>query len=279
MPKSMFPGLAGENLPSVSIVVIAVPSHEEFLSELSESLEKQLGSGDELILVLSGFYGKAKKRTQIVLGNHSRRIVWTRKSSAGRNRNIGWRIARNSIVAFHDADDFYHPCRVGAAKQVFAEFGPAVFLHSYAEVIPSRKPGPWKKFNFSELRQSLISESEFYAGTLVENPRNREEELRNPATVTNLLFNRESEYGFPIHHAHAFFRRDLPRRFRFNNSRVLRNEDGILVRDLLEAGEKIVVSSLVLSQYRKETSTEGQPNPWRVLHKLAGAYLGIRLRI
>lgn len=247
---------------SLTIAVIAVPDHARFLPGLMSNLQKGIGPGDQVVLILSGFSAKCSRKLGLVIPETVCSIRVPHQS-AGRNRNIAWSVSSAEVISFHDADDLYHPQRLEAVKRVFRDKSVDAFFHSYSTFEVDEKNPPWQKLStsVSEVHVGLVTDEEFRHNTLMKPPRDRKLELAHKGRSTNLTFD-SPENEFPIHHGHGSFRTHLFPRLGFHEFAEFRNEDGVFARDVLEAGAGIRVSPLRLSAYRQGSTARSLQKPW-----------------
>ena len=96
--------------PTVSVVI---PAHDAaaYLPQAIDSVRAQIGGiATEIVVVDDG----SKDETQEVLAGYGSRVRWVSQENAGpaSARNHGARLARGRWLAFLDADDLWHPCKL-----------------------------------------------------------------------------------------------------------------------------------------------------------------------
>ena len=226
--------------------------HFRWMPQLLKNLEELNPPFDEIILVLSGF-GPVRFLSACAIVFLSQvdniRIRWCPRAGAGRNRNIGWALAKGPLVSFLDADDLYAPHLVATIQKTYQEYGFDLMLHSYSLMSEE-----------GELEETLsswaetgeiqaIPSSELTFGGHQIRPTTREEEIRDQLGPN--LVPEPSKTVAPIHHGHATIRRSLYPKFSYHEQANVRNEDGVLARDILEAGLKVYFLPARLSAYRQ----------------------------
>lgn len=243
---------------TITGVVIAIPTHESYLSRVLEDIETQETPLDELILIASGKFATAiineisGRLTGLPIP--SKLITSKHLQSAGRNRNIGIASATSEYVMFFDADDRYSSSRVAAAKKQASKGSYDLLLHhslldtsglDYVEVAKetsSRHAG-------AEWHSRALFEATFPTGH-----RDRLSEIGGAETIIRCP--EQCHPSLVLHHGHIVVRRDIvPRLARFHERSWPRNEDSLFDRDVLWNGGRVVVLEDPLSTYVTNTSS------------------------
>ena len=234
----------------ITAAIIAVPQHATFLFRLTAEILRQLGPRDELVLILSGF-DDDQANFFASSTPPSVRIVRSKLQSSGANRNLAFSVAEKEVVAFHDADDSYHPRRIEAIREIFTVEPTVAFYHSFDVMSADCAAEDWVPLDLATGASALrcLGENVFLEKTVVEPSRNRRREISHRAIGTDLVFSNPN-LSFPIHHGHGSFLRAIYPSFRYHEFPEFRNEDGVFARDILEAELPIRVSPFVLSHYR-----------------------------
>ena len=246
----------------ISAVVVAVPSHKDYLKDVIADCLSQTLPYNQVILVLSGF-----NPSQILEVKSENTDSWSSSvevhvrpmAPAGANRNFGYSLAQHDYVSFLDADDRYPIWRNEVFSQLQSHFNMDLFLHSYATFDSGGGPVLLRPSNAlsSCLGTEALLELNFPLG------RNRWKELAGAPTA--LQHERSG-----LHHGHLYARNGLlSDQLSFHTYSWPRNEDSLFVRDCLWRGHKVVASSDVMSSYRtSSTSANRQNKMWLHLPKL-----------
>ena len=241
--------LAGS--PRISVVIVCVRQHQQFLDETIASIESTSFSIDEKIVVASGWNLLGFQTIQQLrwLWCKGWRVFFRRRHSAGSNRNFAWERASGDLVSFHDADDFYCADRLQYVVSSFNEMQWDVLLHSYENW--DGKDDPRAILDNPAKRRPARLVSPTMAETTLRD-RDRDAELGG-RVPTNLVF-APGQAVFDITHGHVTVKRTMG--VRFHEKTGVYNEDGVFVRDCLEAGLSVALSREVLSLYRAGSSAK-----------------------
>ena len=247
-------------------VIILVPAHANYLEYSMLDALQQSRRFDELIVIASGF-GRNYKRVekvieQLSLGTQTDIVLrYVPKASAGKNRNRAIDLASGDLLSFMDADDRYHPERNKTLLHYFRTSDCDVVLHSYIHLMNLNKDLQstlikWREHevHLNEIRH--LDTSTLYDSTFPNSIRDRKKELLGA----------RSTLGFPptssfetVHHGHMTVKKKLfESDYRFHTHYFPRNEDSVMVRDLLWSHRKVLYISAPLSAYRVGSSAISQ---------------------
>jgi glycosyltransferase involved in cell wall biosynthesis len=244
----------------LSAVVVLTPGHVRFLASVLSDLTSQSLPFSEIIIVASGFDGKGFESVMSEIRQCHSEIVRAIKADpgpAGRNRNIGLDNVSDEavLVMIHDADDRYPNFRNQLICEQFEKKEFDALLHLF---LPTNELGADALLAYmNEHRPAsnspTITSDELFGQTFESGIRRRkEEELAIVDTSLKLppRFNKTL-----VHHAHVTLNRNTTSNFRYHERFLPRNEDGLLVRDLLYSGLRVSVLCQPLSVYLVGSST------------------------
>ena len=124
-------------------VVIPVYKHITSLDRAIRSIINQTHIPDECIIVSDGPSTDELKDLHELLqkydGNWIKLVHLSENMGAGYARNIGWDLAKNSLIAFLDADDAWHPKKIEVQYQLMNE-NPDVALCGHSHRVESAPP-------------------------------------------------------------------------------------------------------------------------------------------
>lgn len=240
---------------SISAALFLVPIHLKFLRRVVRNINESHCPFEELVVVASGFtphHRRISRELRLVAGPTRVKVLWRDLLPLGSNRNAAIDAASNDLVVFLDPDDLYSPRRNCSVSKVFLDRKVDVFCHSYFTDPHARNPD----FSFPEEETLEISRSysssSFINRTLIDPPRQRDEELAGSRPPQLRLD--DPTHQFPIHHGHMSFRKSSLRGIRFDEN-LRRGTDVVFLADLLEAGSNFLVSRARLSLYLPNNSS------------------------
>jgi len=246
-------------------VIILVPAHLSYLEYSMSDALQQSRHFDELIVIASGF-GRNYKRVekvieQLSLGTQTDIVLrYVPKASAGKNRNRAIDLASGDLLSFMDADDRYHPERNKTLLHYFRTSDCDVVLHSYIYLMNLDEDLQsnlikWREHevHLNEIRH--LDTSTLYDSTFPNSIRDRKKELLGARSSLHFL----PTAGFHAHHGHMTVKKKLLESdCRFHTHYFPRNEDAVMVRDLLWSHRKVLCISAALSAYRVGSSAVSQ---------------------
>lgn len=243
----------------LSGVVVLTPGHLRFLSSILSDLTNQTLPFSEIILVSSGFGQEDFDLVVAEVKNYDEKLIQIIRAapgSAGRNRNTGLDAVSSDaiLVMIHDADDRYPYFRNQVIYDQFLSNGFDALLHLYLPTTELGARALLEHLNASPLPKEpiVITPEELFQETFRFGRIREEEALAITDTSLKLP---ESFNHLLVHHAHVTLQRATTKEFRFHENFFPRNEDGLLVRDLLFSGLKVFVLCLSLSVYLVGAST------------------------
>lgn len=254
---------------SLGAVIVTVPTHLRFLPGLVDNLNRCAPEFQQIVVVASGFRSpRTIRRILASLQSRDVSLVLVPLGSAGKNRNIGWTHIKTDFVCFLDSDDLYAPGRNKIINAIYEENPFDLFLHAYEEFSDAERlpmlPSDAAGFDASKLVRG--------ASLIRRIPRQRSLELQGLTESTNILFAKPHQ-EFPVHHAHSTIRTCLRDTFRFHEVFGVRNEDGVLAQDILDADFDVVLSPQILSSYRQGARAKPRKTPLlKVAEKLRSAF-------
>ena len=240
-------------------MVILTPSHLKFLTNILSDLTNQTLAFSEIVIVSSGL---DEEDFDLVVAQVKDcddkliRVIRAAPGSAGRNRNIGLDAVSDDavLVMMHDADDRYTKFRNQVIYEQFLKSEFDALLHLFLPTTEFWSGLLLENLNCSPLQtdSKIITPKELFEETF-RSGRVREEEvlelidtsLKLPKTSSHLL----------VTHGHVTLQRATTKGFRYHENFFPRNEDGLLVRDLLFSGLKVFVLGRTLSIYLAGTSS------------------------
>lgn len=228
-------------------VIVLVPGHLRFLDGLVDNLNESSRRFDQVVVVASGF--SAMFRVKKILSGlicDDLTLVRAPLGSAGKNRNLGWRLVDTELVSFLDSDDLYGPERNTVIGEIYLQTEFDLFLHGFTSFDDGQQGALALGVDIEHPLDGLVRRSELSS----RRPRNRTAELMGQTRSTNVQF-RDPASEFEVQHAHATLRTALREEFEFHEVFGVRNEDGVLAQDVLDAGREVVLSPLKLSGYRQ----------------------------
>lgn len=255
----------------LSAVVVVTPGHLNFVENCLEDILGQTYPFSEVIIIASGFrFGDKSVLSKLVsqLPIDIIRLEYLSAGSAGRNRNSGLALvnSRSDLVFFHDADDRYAVHRNEVAVEVYLETNFDALSHFYigadrAEIDVALRQIDEARKEFD--RQMLIRPENLYYATFQEKARDRQREVLGLESATLRI---DGQFGEPlIQHAHAIVSKKAFSDIVFHERYVPRNEDSLMLRDLLFSGKKVIVLCKPLSIWVKGTSSYNFQYKWRHL--------------
>jgi glycosyltransferase involved in cell wall biosynthesis len=172
--------------PTIAGVIVMIPAHAKFITQVLEDIRRQTVQLDELIIVASGQFDPSLFNT-IKTELESLRVVTKldhsrQKRPAGFNRNLGISLAQSDYIMFFDADDRYSQERVAKVK-ARAESSPFSLLLHHALVTDGGTP-------FSKLitvddsrREQVWLSKEIFSSTFPSGARDRLKEIGGGVTA------------------------------------------------------------------------------------------------
>lgn len=245
----------------LSGVVILTPGHLRFFNAVMSDLTNQSLAFSEIVVVCSGFnqsdFDVVLRQVKDYKTNYIH-VLRVGPGPAGKNRNIGLDSVSDKavLVMIHDADDRYPYFRNQAIYKQFLKTEFDALLHLYLPTTELGAGALLDYLNNSTLRLTgeAITPRELFSLTFGSGRVREEEELaivdtslKLPASATNML----------VQHAHITLRRSSTREFKYHEKFLPRNEDGLLVRDLLFSGLNVFVLCRPLSVYLVGASSFG----------------------
>jgi hypothetical protein len=228
-------------------VIVLVPGHLRFLDGLVENLNESSRRFDQIVVVASGFSSMFRvKKSLSSLICDDLTLVRAPLGSAGKNRNLGWRLIDTELVSFLDSDDLYGLERNVVIGEIYLETQFDLFLHGFTSFDDGHQGALSLGVKIELPLDRLVRRDKLSS----RRPRNRSLELKGQTPSTNLRF-RDPAAEFEVQHAHATVRTVLREGFEFHEVFGIRNEDGVLAQDVLDAGREVVLSPLKLSGYRQ----------------------------
>ena len=113
-------------MPEVSVIIPAYNA-ERFLQEAIDSVLRQTHRDFEVIVVDDG---SSDGTARIAAGFPTVRYVHQANRGASAARNHGARLASGKYLAFLDADDAWHPCKLEHQLRALKEHPESVFCHT-----------------------------------------------------------------------------------------------------------------------------------------------------
>jgi glycosyltransferase involved in cell wall biosynthesis len=125
---------------TVSVIIPCVPKHAPYLFNLLSHYARQTEVPQEVIISISQIDLISKMLIDAITSTDwpFKLIIIrnARKTSAGKNRNLGAEAAQGDILMFQDADDIPHPQRVEIIRYFFGMYDIYHLMHFY--VVPKR---------------------------------------------------------------------------------------------------------------------------------------------
>lgn len=229
-----------------SIVIPTIPSHHRFLPKLVLHLVSRESFILEILIISSSTsseqLAKLKRKISYVDSLPPIKILsTTEKRTAGENRNFGWDSASAEYVMFTDADDWYTNDRTRIIGEVIEATNADLVLHNYWKL----KPKFFLNQKVALDMSNWLGSKELVAATWEGTARNIDNELGIRGD-TNVIARDRHGKSWPIQHGHVTIRRQVDIRF-LNRY----GEDGIIVRDALERGLKVLYIPNKLSIYNQ----------------------------
>jgi glycosyltransferase involved in cell wall biosynthesis len=239
----------------VSATIPIVEKHARFAASLFENLALVDPGFDEIVVVCSGLKKSSLRQAVESAKAIKSEVVFIEVPllPLGVNRNIGWMATTGNIVCFLDADDLYSSNYRQHVESAFELFNADLFLHGFVEL--QRREAMESKFPESPRQKtptSFLFSSDLVRLNDLGAVRNRSAELRQDSSLSQVRLPR----GWPhsVHQGHASVRRELLLDVPYIFERGQRNEDGIFIKDCLDRGKMVVISSEPLSAYSLHTS-------------------------
>ena len=240
---------------SIAAALALVEKHMKYLDSLLENLSRVNPPFDELVIVASGLRPRSSLRLRQLVKSFPVpvRIVDVPLLPLGLNRNLGWLATNCDVVCFIDSDDLYSPRYRSEIERLFVETRCDVVLHSFVP-LESRD---LSSSQFPEIEkgirdQGLLMTVDLLASNRLGAERDREAELKRDGTLSRLLV--PDWWRYEVHQGHASVRRSAVERVHYILELGQRNEDGVFIKDCLEASLNVVVSPEALSCYSLHTS-------------------------
>jgi len=245
----------------VSAVVVATPGHLGFISECLQDIFSQTYPFSEVIIVASGFDRMQKLALSEHIGKFAKenlKVSYVHQGPAGRNRNIGATLASTSadLVFFHDADDRYSVTRNELVVSLHKKEPFDALVHFYVPAERQSMDLAWLHLNQvgnSIDNSDVVGAKTLFLATFPEERRNRKREELGLESTTLRIDRTTLEP--PIHHAHVVVSKQVLSEVVFHEKYSPRNEDSIMLRDLLFSRRNIVVLCKPLSIWVKGTSS------------------------
>lgn len=250
-----------DNIPPVFLsgVVVLTPPHLKFLTIILSDLTNQTLAFSEILIVSSGF---EQEEFDLVVAqvkdfdDKPIRVIRAAAGSAGRNRNIGLDAVSDEavLVMMHDADDRYTNFRNQVIYDQFLRSEFDALLHLFLPTTEFWSGLLLENLNCSPLQTdiTIITPKELFEETF-RSGRSREEEAL--AIIDTSLKLPKSSSHLLVTHGHVTLQRATTKEFRYHENFLPRNEDGLLVRDLLFSGLRVFVLGRTLSIYLAGTSS------------------------
>lgn len=239
----------------VSATIPIVEKHARFAVSLFENLALVDPGFDEIVVVCSGLTKRSLRQAFESTKAINSEVVFIEVPllPLGVNRNIGWMATTGDIVCFLDADDLYSSNYREHVESAFERFDADLFLHSFVELhrresMESRFPKPPRQ----KMPASYLFSSDLVRLNNLGTIRNRSAELRQDSSLSQVRLPRDWPHS--VHQGHASVRRELLLEVPYIFERGQRNEDGIFIKDCLDKGKMVVISSEPLSAYSLHTS-------------------------
>ncbi len=124
-------------MPKVSVIIPAYNA-EPYLREAIESVRRQTHRNLEIIVVDDG---SSDGTARIAATFHDVVYVHQHNRGASSARNSGARLARGKYLAFLDADDVWHPCKLEHQLRALSEHPESVFCHTLLSRDPDSVKG------------------------------------------------------------------------------------------------------------------------------------------
>lgn len=266
-----------ESLLFLSAVIVVTPGHLEFLENCLQDAMEQTYPFSEVIVIASGFNLLNKSTLANLSANLSKekiRIKYVGAGPAGRNRNLGVAMVNptSALTFFHDADDRYAAHRNEIVVSVYKKNNFDALAHFYLAAERTEAKLALTEVNSytEELRNQIVIESnELLSATFPGKFRDRRREVLGLESPI-LRINSHLDEPAPIQHAHVVVSRQALSEVVFHEGYVPRNEDSLMLRDLLFSGKNVVVLCKPLSVWAKGTSS------YTLQYKLR--HLGLRIR-
>lgn len=144
--------------------IIPIHGHLDVLERAITSVILQTWQPNELILVVDGVNIEEEARIKEFLKKYDEKwmsvIYLSENRGAGYARNIGWNLAKNSLIAFLDADDAWHPKKIEIQYQIMTK-NPEIKISGHDHRVEKSIPS-WplykvtSNFNSIGLFQSLL---------------------------------------------------------------------------------------------------------------------------
>lgn len=264
-------------MASISAVIPVISSHIEHIPDVLSDLAKQTIQTDEIVLVASGFSAKDLERLGAMLEQHkAQKIVLVKAplGPAGKNRNLGAAEAQSDLIMFLDVDDRYLPWRNERVLAAFgdSDFDALVHLAEHSSSPSLMYSAQIRQGTHSEKQVNRVGADHLARDTFPDGLRNRSAEVAGEVP-TNLVLT-GSNSNSPIHHAHATVKRSILATYRFHENFHPRNEDGLLLRDMLFEGTRVEVLLEHLSIFSTETSAVH----WKAKLSWLAKFIGLSAR-
>ena len=250
----------GKCQPRLAGIIIVTQPHIIHLEAVLEDLENQSEPFSEIIVVASGLDEAGENAVSAFVKAVQAVPVKTEfvsLGSAGKNRNAAIKAVSEDIdlMLFHDADDRYSRHRNSSIVREYAKQTFDALVHLY---VPTNETD--SKRAISDLNQARganepmrIMSAEIYGATFPGGERDRRGE--SLGVVNSSLSFPEPYEDLPVHHAHACIRKASLGDLRFHESFFPRNEDSLLLRDMLFRGLNVVALCSPLSIWVQGTSS------------------------
>jgi glycosyltransferase involved in cell wall biosynthesis len=133
-------------------VVIPIYGHIDVLERAIKSVLLQTWQPDELILVIDGAKPAEKSIIEVFIKNYDDKwislLYLPENRGAGYARNIGWNQAKNSLIAFLDADDAWHPKKIEIQYQIMSK-NPNIKISGHEHRVEKELPN-WQSYKITE---------------------------------------------------------------------------------------------------------------------------------
>jgi len=138
-------------------VVIPMYQHIASLDRAMQSILNQTQVPDECIIVSDGGSNNEFEDLQNLLqkydANWLKLIRLPENRGAGYARQIGWNLAKNSLIAFLDADDAWHPKKIEVQYRLMVD-NPDIALCGHRHRVESASPN-WSSYQIDASFQSI----------------------------------------------------------------------------------------------------------------------------
>jgi len=166
-------------------VVIPFYGHIGVLERAIKSVLLQTWQPDEVILVIDGVNSAEQAHIKKFIKNYDDKWISVHylpeNRGAGYARNIGWNQAKNSLVAFLDADDAWHPRKIEIQYQIMSN-NASIKISGHDHRVEKEFLN-WKTYRISENYHSI----ELFQSL-----------LRNPFITPSVMLRKSIEQRFDV---------------------------------------------------------------------------------